>query len=125
MQPIVAVQNLLAPEQIPVAMALLMFAQTFGGALFLSFSGTIFTNSLKSLIPKYAPTVDAQAVITAGATGFRKLISGADLADMLVAYAKSVDRVFYLTAAAGVCCFIFAWGLGWKDIRKKNEVSKV
>ena len=105
-------------------MALIMFSQTFGGAMFLSFSDTIFTNSLKSLIPIYAPSVDPRTVINAGATGYRNIISGTALANVLVAYAKSVDRVFYLTAAAGVSCFIFAWGMGWKDIRTKKEVSK-
>ena len=120
----IAVQNTLQPVQIPIAMALLMFSQTFGGALFLSFSDTIFTNSLKALIPTYAPSIDANTVINAGANGFRRLISSSNLRIVLVAYAKSVNRVFYLTASAGVCCFIFTWGMGWKDIRKKKEVSK-
>jgi hypothetical protein len=101
-----------------------MFSQSFSGAMFLSFSGTIFTNNLKSLIPKYTSSVDPKAVITAGATGFRHIISGNDLANVSVAYAKSVDPVFYLTAGAAVGCFIFAWGMGWKDIRMKNLVSK-
>ena len=105
-------------------MALIGFSQTFGGALFLSFSDTIFTNSLKFLIRTYASTVDPEAVIAAGATGFRNITSENVLANLLVAYAKSVDRVFYLTASAGVSCFVFAWGMGWKDIRKKNEISK-
>ena len=105
-------------------MALIIFSQTFGGALFLSLSDTIFTNSLRSTIPKYASAVDPETVIAAGATGFRNIILGKDLADVLVAYAKSVDRVFYLTAGAGVGCFTFAWGMGWKDIRKKKELSK-
>ena len=105
-------------------MALIGFSQTLGGALFLSFSDTIFTNSLKSLIRSYAPAVDPESVIAAGATGYRNIISRDDLANVLVAYAKSVDRVFYLTASAGVMCFVFAWGMGWKDIRKKKEISK-
>lgn len=105
-------------------MALIMFSQSFAGSLFLSFCETIFTNSLKTLIPKYAPSVDPQTVIKAGATGFRTIISTADLAKVLVAYAKSVDRVFYLAVGASVACFVFGWGIGWKDIRRNNEVSK-
>lgn len=107
-----------------MAMALLMFSQSFFGALLLTFSDTIFTNSLKTLVPKYAPSVDPQTVINAGATEFRMMIHGTDLANVLVAYAKSVDRVFYLTVGAAVGSFTFAWGMGWKDIRKKREVSK-
>ena len=120
--PIVAVQNNLAPPQIPIAMALVMFSQTLGGAMFLSFSDTIFTNSLRALISQYAPNVDPQAVVDAGATGFRSILSSDDLGNVLIAYAMSVDRVFYLSAATGVACFAFGWGMGWKDIRKKATV---
>lgn len=105
-------------------MALVMFSQAFAGALFLSFSETIFINSLNTLIPEYAPSVNPQSVINAGATGFRTIIKGTELADVLVAYAKSVDRVFYLTVGAAVACFAFGWFMGFKDIRKKNQVSK-
>jgi hypothetical protein len=105
-------------------MALLMFSQAFAGALFLSFSAVIFTNSLKTLVPQYAPSVNPQTVINAGATGFRSMIRGGELAGVLVAYAKSVDRVFYLTAGAAVGAFIFGWFMGFKDIRKKNQISK-
>lgn len=105
-------------------MALIMFSQSFSGAMFLSFSGTIFTHSLKNMIPRYASSVDPKAVITVGATGFRNIISGNDLASVLVAYAKSVNPVFYLCAGAAFGCFAFAWGMGWKDIRTQTQVSK-
>jgi hypothetical protein len=105
-------------------MALVMFSQAFSGALFLSFSDTIFTNSLKTLIPEYAPSVDPQIVINAGATGFRSAIQGAELAGVLVAYAKSVDRVFYLTAGMAVAAFAFGWFMGFKDVRRKKDGSK-
>ena len=112
------------PQQLPIAMALTIFSQSFGAAVFLSFAETIFSNSFGNLIPKYAPSVNAQSIIDAGATKFRKIVSGTNLAGVLIAYARSVDRVFYLAAGMGVGCFIFAWGMGWKDLRKKKEVSK-
>ncbi|MCJ1399411.1 hypothetical protein MMC11_002613 [Xylographa trunciseda] len=123
-QPIIAVQNTLPPMQIPTATALVFFSQNFVGALYLTLSDTIFTNSLVTLIPQYAPSVNPQSIINAGATGFRTLINGEELANVLVAYATSIDRVFYLTAGAAVVCFTFGWFLGWKDIRKKDQVSK-
>jgi hypothetical protein len=119
------VQNTLLPVQIPTAMALLMFSGSFIGALFLSFSDTIFTNSLKTLIPEYAPSVDAQSVINAGATGFRAILNGSELINVLIAYSKSVDRVYYLISGATVGCFVFSWAMGWKDIRKKSPTSAV
>jgi hypothetical protein len=105
-------------------MAILIFSQSFGAAVFLSFAETIFSNSFRKLIPEYAPSVNGQSIIAAGATGFRKIVSGKDLAGVLIAYGKSVDRVFYMAAGMGVGCFVFAWGMGWKDLRKKKEISK-
>jgi hypothetical protein len=105
-------------------MALVTFSQAFAGALCLSFSDTIFANSLKTLVPKYAPAVNPQIIINAGATGFRAIIQGSELAGVLTAYANSVDRVFYLTAGAAVGCFVSGWFMGFKDIRKKTQVSK-
>jgi hypothetical protein len=69
-----------------------------------------------TLIPRYAHSANSQAVANAGATGFRKVVRGTDLAGVLIPYAKRVDRVCYLTVEMAVCCAVFAWILGWKDI---------
>jgi len=104
-------------------MALLMFSQSFSASLFLSFDETIFTNSLKTLLPRYAPSVNPQSVINAGASGFRAITTNEELAGVLIAYAKAIDRVFYMPAGIGFGCFVFAWFMGWKNLKKK-EVSK-
>jgi hypothetical protein len=123
--PVIAVQNCITPDQIPTAMALVMFSSTLGGALFLSFSQTVLTNSLRSLIPQYAPNVDPESIIAAGATGFRATVSSADLPGVLLAYSKSLDRVFYLCAGASAGVFIASFGMGWKNIKPKKEVAKM
>jgi len=105
-------------------MSLVMFSMTIFGAAFLTFADTIFTNSLKTQIPHYAPAVDPKVVIAGGSAAIRDVFTGDDLAGVLLAYSKSVDRVFYLTAGAGVGAFCFAWGMGWKDIRKKTPVKQ-
>jgi hypothetical protein len=86
--------------------------------VFLSLAETIFSNSFRALISEYAPSVDSQSVIDAGATGFRKIIVGTDLTGVLVAYAKSIDRIFYMAAGMGAGCFVFAMGMGWKNLKK-------
>lgn len=105
-------------------MAVLMFTQTLSGAVFLTLANVIFDAGLRSLLPKDAPNADAAAIIAAGATGFRSVVSSEDLPGVLTAYAKSVDYVFYLTAGMGVIMFIFAFGMGWKDVRKKKPSSE-
>lgn len=114
---LVAIQNLLAPAQIPVAMSLLMFSSTIGGALFLSFANTIFSNSLRSLLPA---SVNLERVLNAGAYGVRNVVPKSELAGVLRAYAKSVDNVFVMCTALAVACFAFSWFMGWDDIREKK-----
>lgn len=104
-------------------MALLIFSQNFGGAVFLTFSETIFTNSLSTLIPRYAPDVNAGAVIAAGATGWRSLVSKDQIEGILKAYAGSIDRVFYLAAGTSIGTMAFACGMGWVDIRQRKDVD--
>lgn len=85
---------------------------------------TIFTNSLRETIPAYANGVNPEAIIAAGATGFRGIITNpTQLAGVLIAYSKSIDRVFYLAIGCSCACFFCAWGMGWKDIRKKSKTE--
>jgi hypothetical protein len=122
--PMITVQAALSQNLISISMSLLMFTQMLGGSVFLTLSDTVFTNSLHTYLETYAKGVSPQAIIQAGATRFRSLpiaSSPADLAGILMAYSKSVDDVFYMTAGCSCACFLFAWGMGWTDIRKKPE----
>ena len=101
-------------------MSILIFVQTLSGALFLTFAQVIFSAGLKSLIPKDAPGVDPEVIISAGATGVQSAVSSKELPGVLRAYAGSVDHVFYMAAGLGVVCTFFAFGMGWKDVRKKT-----
>lgn len=122
----VAVQNALPPAQVSVAMSVLIFSQTLSGAVFLTFANVIFDNGLKTLVPQYAPSIDPEVLIAAGASGIRKVVTGNNLAGVLRAYCASIDHVFYMAAALGVCIFASSWGMGWKDVRKKKPtVDKV
>ncbi|ROW05847.1 hypothetical protein VMCG_05198 [Cytospora schulzeri] len=122
--PFVAVQNALPKRLIPAAMSMLMFTGNFFGAVAVVLCQTIFTNSLSELVPKYAPSVDPQVVIDAGSTKVREVVASDQLAEVMVAYAKSIDRTWYFDAAIAALAFVFGWLLGFKDIRKKREDEK-
>ncbi|KAI0177899.1 major facilitator superfamily domain-containing protein [Pestalotiopsis sp. NC0098] len=121
--PLIAIQSAVTPEEMSPAMAFSVWCQYIGPTIFLTLYNTIFDSSLRSQIPKYAPDVDAQAVIAAGATRFRALVSAQDLPGVLVAFSTSLDYTFYLQAGAGVIAWVSAWGMGWKDIRKKKDTA--
>nr|UOS85807.1 MFS transporter [Hypoxylon rubiginosum] len=119
--PIVAVQNSVSQQELSQAMAFLLWAQYIGPTVFLTLYNTIFSTSLRTLLPQQAPNVDTQAVLAAGATRFREVVDPRDLSNVLIAYSNSLDRVFYLVTGAGVGGFLAAWGMGWRDIRRKNR----
>lgn len=106
-------------------MSFIVFTQSLGPAIVLSLCQLIFIESLKEQIPQYAPNADAGAIILAGATRFREVVQSSDIPLVLVAYANSIDHVFYLVAAMAALCGIPLWGMGWQDLRKKGEPTPV
>ncbi|KAK6433068.1 hypothetical protein LTR95_010754 [Oleoguttula sp. CCFEE 5521] len=123
--PIIAIQSGLTPAHSALATSLIMFSGMLFGGISLSASATILTNSLRKLIPQTAPDVNANAVIAAGATGFRSILPADQIPGVLKAYSTAVDRVFYLAAGLFSAGFVAAWGMGWVDIRKKETGGPV
>ena len=104
-------------------MALVIFAQFFGGTLFLTFAETDFTNGLKKAIPIFAPNVSAEAVIAAGASAVRDVVPDAELGGVLMAYNQAVKHTFYLATGAAAATLVFCWGMGWKSVKKAKVVK--
>jgi hypothetical protein len=104
-------------------MSVLVFFQTFGSALFLSFAQTVLSAGLKNALPVYAPNVNAQVVINAGATGFRSVVPPDLVPGVILAYNKAVNEVFYLTTGAMGAAFLCSWGMGWKSVKKAKVVA--
>ena len=121
--PIIAIQANTPPAVTPIATAILVFSQTFGGAVFITVSNVIFSNKLRSELNSRLPDVNTDMVIDAGATALRDIISAADYPQAVAAYAKGVDATFYLVVAGAVMMFFCAWGMGWKYIRKKKPTD--
>jgi hypothetical protein len=114
-----------APEQIPLAMAIIIFWQNIGAATSLIAANAIFSNSLRSELQKRAAqiSVSPDTIINVGVRSIRGLVSGSQLTAVLAAYAKSIDKVMYLGIAVSVAVLVFSPGLGWKDIRKVKELQ--
>lgn len=105
-------------------MSMLMFSGNFCGAVAVVICQTVYTNSLSELIPAYAPDVNPDVVINAGATKIREVVSPNQLPEVLTAYAKSIDNIWYLDCGLAGVVFVFGWFLGFQDIRKKMDVRK-
>jgi hypothetical protein len=65
-----------------------------GLAVSVSAAQTIFRNQLPVFLKKYAPDIDAQVVIDAGATDVRKLVPPAEMPGFLEAYNLAIADMF-------------------------------
>jgi hypothetical protein len=106
-------------------MALMIFCQQFGGSVWLAVASTTFSSSLTSALKKYAPGVDAKAVEAAGATGYRAVVPASAVPGVIEAYSQAVNYVFYVGAGCAAVCFVFAWGTGWRSVKKVKKAGAV
>lgn len=124
LQAIIAIQAVVTGEELSTAMAFIVFTQSLGPAVVLTLCNLIFYTSLRAQLPQEAPQVDATAVINAGATGFREIVSPDDMPGVLKAYATSIDKTFYLVVAMAAACGLVLWGMGWKNLKAGQGGTK-
>ncbi|KAJ4303017.1 hypothetical protein N0V90_001908 [Kalmusia sp. IMI 367209] len=121
---IIAIQNVLPPQKIPVGIAFMIFCQNFAGAIFTVAAEVIFTQQLQKQIKAHAPSVSIEAALAAGASSsaVRALVpaGSSELVGVLLAFANSVDKVFFLLMACCLIGLVAAFGMGWVDTRRKQ-----
>jgi hypothetical protein len=119
--PMVAIQNVLPPAQIPIGMALMTFCQQFGGGFFLAVVQVVFSRGLVEGLDKYAPDVNAKTVIAAGATAVRNVVAKEDLPRVLKAFNLGVNHSFYLAAGCAAGCVVASFGMGFGKVKKEKK----
>lgn len=123
-------QSLVPLKQIPTAIAIVIFAQNIGAAVWVVVANAIFNNTLrKELLQRQSligPPPDV--IIAAGATNIRDPnlnLSASELAAVLVAYGKAVDTTMYLGIAVFGSVLIVAWEMGFTNLKKVKAAKEV
>ncbi|KAK4199272.1 putative multidrug efflux system protein [Triangularia verruculosa] len=120
--PLLAVQAILAPQDIAMGTCILVFFQNLGVSILLAAANALFGETLQSELSLAVPY--SKAILEAGATKFRGVVQEEHLPAVLEAWSKSIDNVFYMAAAAGGVAVFTALGMGWVDIRKNGGRKK-
>jgi hypothetical protein len=122
--PMIVTQTALKTEDVPSGTAIVMFAQTLGGAIFVSVAQNIFQNQLLHNVQMDAPGADAARVVGAGATMLRSIITGPALEPVLQAYNDAVTQTFYVAVAMGALSLIGPIFIEWLSVKgKKMDVA--
>ncbi|KAE8405400.1 putative efflux pump antibiotic resistance protein [Aspergillus pseudonomiae] len=125
-QPIVAVQTVVSMEDLPTATAILSFAQTIGGSLFVSVAQTAFTNKLVRELAATVPELDSSAVLQDGASDLARHIPKQYLSAVVKAYSTGLTNAFLVGTVLVVLSVVGSAFVEWKSTKgQKVETSIV
>ncbi|TGO86490.1 hypothetical protein BPOR_0299g00060 [Botrytis porri] len=121
-----AVQTVLPLDKIPIGTAAVVASQSFGGAVFVSVGNTILQNQLKgSYESGQLPGVNIQAVLDAGATGFRFVVDADQLPALLEVYNGALQKVFIAAIPVTGLAFLSSLFLEWKSVKTQESTEQV
>ncbi|KAF7945096.1 hypothetical protein EAE96_009876 [Botrytis aclada] len=121
-----AVQTVLPLDKIPIGTAAVVASQSFGGAVFVSVGNTILQNQLKASYDSgQLPGVNIQAVLDAGATGFRSVVDADQLPALLEVYNGALQKVFIAAIPVTGLAFISSLFLEWKSVKTQESTEQV
>ncbi|KAI4166336.1 MAG: hypothetical protein LQ342_000226 [Letrouitia transgressa] len=119
-QPLIAVQTVLPINEVPSATALMVFLQTFGGALFVSVGENVFTNKLVKGIVANVPDLNPLMVVKTGATRVHDSVPPQDLAGVVVAYNDALTNSFIVATAMVCCTVVGSLAMEWRSVKGQN-----
>ncbi|KAI9878040.1 MAG: hypothetical protein M1830_002091 [Pleopsidium flavum] len=123
-QPLIAVQTVLDISEVPTATALLIFLQTFGGAVFVSIGQNVFTNKLVSGIETLVPGLNPAIVVRTGATSIQSSIAPEYLPGVTLAYNNALTQAYTVAVAMACLTIIGSLAIEWKSVKgKKLEMA--
>ncbi|KAJ7726403.1 putative efflux pump antibiotic resistance protein [Mycena metata] len=122
-QPLLAAQIVLDLKDVPVGTAVVMFANTLGGALFVAIGQSVFTSSLVAGLVAAVPGVSPELVLTDGANSLKTVIGAEFLPDVLIEYNKALMMPFYASMVLGIIAFGGACAVEWRSLKGKDVDS--
>lgn len=116
-----AAQTVLKRVDVPTGLAIMVFMQTMGGAIFISVGQNILTSNLVSGVTKLVKGVDPAMIVNTGATELRNLVPAEQLPLVLEAYNHALRQVFLISAGLSAVAILGALGLEWKSVKKDKK----
>lgn len=117
-QPLMAAQTVLPLDDVSIGTASSIFAQTLGGAVFVSAAENIFENRLLQDLRAVVPQLDPKTVLATGATDLRSVVRPALIGAVVEVYNASLVRAFQLATALACLTAVGALGMEWRSVKE-------
>jgi hypothetical protein len=118
--PQVAVQTVLAPKDVSLGGAIILFGAGMGSALWICASATLFQNRLVDEVKKYSPATNGTVLESVGLSEIRNYIGSERLQDVLLGYNEAVVQTLYMPLALGILTIIGSLAMERRSIKKKQ-----
>lgn len=122
-QPSVGVQCAMSVKDVPTGISIMFFAQTLGGAIFVSVANNIFDNKLHQGL-QTIQGIDIDRVTHIGATDLRDAVPQSLLNSVLVAYNAALRSAFYVGMGVSAATILGCLGAEWTNLKKAAEEQK-
>lgn len=119
--PQVAVQTSLSQQDANIGLAIIIFAQNFGPAVFVSAGQTIFTNRLTANLDDLTGSLNATNIENMGLSDIKNHIGSQKLHEVLLGLDKSLVQTWYLAVALTCITMIGSASMEWKSVKGKRH----
>ncbi|KAI5195562.1 MFS transporter [Aureobasidium subglaciale] len=116
-----AVQMALPKQDASIGLSIILFAEQFGAALFVSAAQNVFQTRLAGNLQVMAPSLNTTGIESAGLTDLRNLVAPGDVRNVLDAVDQSVAQTWYM-AVVLACLTIFGSAtMNWRSVKEKKN----
>ena len=115
----IGAQTVLDKKDVPTGVSIMFFAQSFGGAIFISVAQNVLNNGLigeLSDIPGFNPST----VVNNGATDLRGAIGPKYISLVVKAYNHALTDVFYIGVGLACTMIVGASFMQWRSVKGKK-----
>ena len=88
---------------------------------FLAVGQTVLLNNLLPQMQALNPNLTISDLLRAGAIELKQLVTNADVSEVLLAYARSLNAAFHVAVAMAVAAVLMAFGVEWKSVKRRES----
>lgn len=118
-----AAQTVLAPNEVSIGAALMLFGQTLFGAIFASVGQNVLDGQLAQRLASII-NITPQQIENAGATGVLNAIPNEQRGAALEAYNSALSVCFRVGLVLACVCIFGGIGMEWKSVKIEKKTKE-
>jgi MFS family permease len=116
-----AVQMALPKADVSIGLSIILFAEQFGAALFVSAAQNVFQTRLKGNLQMAVPSMNATSIDSVGLNDLRTLVAPGDMGNVLKAVDKSVAQTWYMAVGLSCLTVVGSATMEWRSVKEKQH----